>query len=154
MTKQLRYILLVLLTAFCGSAYAEKQPPAPPTDDMVKELQEFKIKYLIQEMDLPADKQAEFRRIYTQYGQQQSQLFKDMFSRFKSMKAKKEPTDADYSALAERMASFKSREGALENNCFQQLKSVLTPCQLFQLKKAESKFDRKVRDMHRKKKHK
>lgn len=153
MMKILRYIFLAFLFLGVLPAAAEKNPPAPPTDEMVKELQDFKIKYLIQEMDLPADKQADFTRIYTQYCQSNSALFKDMFSRFTAMKAKKQPTDADYLALAERMASFKSREGQLENNCFQQLKTLLTPSQLFKLKKAESKFDHKVREM-RGKKHK
>ena len=48
---------------------------------MRAELQEFKIKYLIQEIDLPADKQADFTKIYTQFDHDRESLFDDMGDR-------------------------------------------------------------------------
>ncbi|MBP3298545.1 MAG: hypothetical protein J6L73_02555 [Muribaculaceae bacterium] len=145
-------ILFFCLTAVAG-AFAQ---PQPDTAEKRKELQEFKVKYFIQEIDLPADKQPEFTRLYNQYDQSREALFAEMGSRFKAMRAKDEPTDADYLVTAEAMAGFKSREGELEKNFFQQLKTLLTPKQLFQLKKAEHKFQRKVMEMqkprHKKKK--
>ena len=117
---------------------------------MRAELQEFKIKYLIQEIDLPADKHADFTIIYTQFDHDRESLFDDMGTRFKAFKNKEGHSDAEYSGMAEAMAVFKYREGDLEKSCFQQLKTLLTPKQLYLLKHAEHKFHRKIMDMQRK----
>ena len=48
------------------------------------------------------------------------------------------------------MFETKSKEGAIEKQYFAKLKSVLTPKQLFQLKRAERKFTDKLMKEHSK----
>ncbi|MCM1319193.1 MAG: hypothetical protein NC217_02290 [Muribaculaceae bacterium] len=120
--------------------------PKEPTAEKLKELQEFKIKYLIQEMDLSADKQAEFTKLYTQYDNERSTLFRDIYQRVKSMRQNQNPTDTDFMVIAETMATAKAREGALEQKYFNKLKTILSPKQLYTLKCAEQKFDRKLNE--------
>lgn len=141
MNKFLLILLMAVSAAFSG--FADNNESA----EKRKELQDFKMKYFIQEAEIPADKQQEFIRLYNQYDQNRENLFKDMGAKFKAMRGKNSPTDADYIGTAEAMASFKSREGDLEKNFFQQLRTLLTPKQLYMLKKAEHKFQRKVMEM-------
>lgn len=109
-------ILLILLVAVSVvfSGFADNNESA----EKRKELQDFKMKYFIQEADISADKQQEFIRLYNQYDQNREMLFKDMGAKFKAMRANNNPTDADYIGTAEAMAAFKSREGELEKNFF------------------------------------
>lgn len=147
-----RYLLLFVTLLMCSvSAMAE---PKEPSAEKLKELQEFKIKYLIQEMDLSADKQAEFTKLYTAYDNERSTLFRDIFQRAKSMHQNQNPTDTEYMVAAESMATAKAREGALEQKYFNKLKTILTPKQLYNLKHAEQKFDRKLNEQRNKSKKK
>ncbi|MCM1004775.1 MAG: hypothetical protein NC402_00580 [Prevotella sp.] len=140
-----RYIFLFLTLIICYSqAMAE---PKEPTAEKIKELQEFKIKYLIQEMDLPAEKQAEFTKLYSQYDKDRSALFHEIFQRVKKMRNNQNPTDTEYMIAAENMATAKAREGDLEQKYFNKLKTILSPKQLYLLKRAEQKFDRKLGEM-------
>lgn len=142
-------ILLIIVLAICG-CMPVMADPASDAAAQRKELQDFKLKYFIKEMDLSADKQQEFIRLYTQYDQSREALFNDIRSRYKAIKGKTAPTDADYLGIAEAMASFKAKEGDLEKSFFGQLKTILSPKQLYQLKKAEHKFQRKCMELQHK----
>lgn len=145
-----RFLLLFFaLTLFMPGAMAE--PKAEPTAEMLKELQEFKIKYLIQEMELPVEKQAEFSKIYTQYENERTGLFRELHQCFNSVYKNQDPTDTEYAVAAESMATAKAREGGLEKKYYNKLKTILSPKQLYLLKSAERKFDRKLGEMRRKK---
>ena len=146
MTRTLLTAFAFILTILSSSAQGKE-----PTDEMLKELQEFKIKYLIQEMDLPADKQAEFTKIYAQYDNERSALFRELMQRHRSIRHNHNPTDTEYMVAAETMASGKAREGGLEQKYFNKLKTLLSSKQLYQMKCAEKKFEHKLGEMHRKK---
>lgn len=120
--------------------------------EMMRELQEFKIKYLIQEAQITKEQQPEFVRIYTELNNAKMSLFKTYHDNQKSLKAKASPTDEDYNKVSEEMAGSKSAEGALDMKCYQQLKKLLTPHQLYKLKEAEMKFNRKMMKMRDQKK--
>lgn len=145
MTRTLLIALTFILTVLSASAQGKE-----PTDEMLKELQEFKIKYLIQEMDLPADRQTEFTKVYTQYDNERSALFRELMQRHRSIRHNNNPTDTEYMVAAEAMATAKAREGGLEQKYFNKFKTMLTPKQLYQLKRAEKKFERKLGEMHKK----
>lgn len=142
MTRTL-LILLTLLISVVPAMADNKEPSA----DKLKELREFKIKYLIQEMELPTDKQAEFTKLYTQYESERISLFKELHQRAKSVKNNANATDTDYSLAAEAIATARTREGELEAKYFQKFKAMLTPKQLYQLKRSEQKFERKLGEM-------
>lgn len=145
-----RFLLLFFaLTLFMPTAMAE--PKDEPTAEMLKDLQEFKIKYLIQETGLPVEKQTEFTKIYTQYENERAALFRELHQRFKSMHKNQNPTDTEYMVAAESMATAKAREGELEKKYYNKLKTILSPKQLYLLKSSERRFDRKLGEMRRKK---
>lgn len=146
-----KYLIILLLTFICIPATGYTQPKEP-TAEMIKELQDFKIKYLIQEMELPTDKQAEFSKIYTQYDRERNTLFHQLYLNSRATRKNTSPSDAEYLETAESMATAKAREGDLEQSYFRQFKTFLTPKQLYKMKCAEKKFDHKLKEMHKNKK--
>lgn len=145
-----RFLLIFFALALCmPSVLAE--PKGEPTAEMLKELQEFKIKYLIQEIDLSADKQSEFTKLYAQYENERAVLFHELHHKFKSIRKKTNPSDNEYLVTAESMSTAKAREGELEKKYFNKLKTILSPKQLYLLKRAEQKFDRKLNEQRSKK---
>lgn len=120
--------------------------------EMIREVQEFKIKYLIQEAEITKEQQPEFIRIYTELNNAKLNLFKTYRDNHKALKAKQSPTDEDYNKVSEEMAGAKSAEGALDIIYYKQLKKLLSPKQLYLMKNAEMKFNRKMMKMRDKKK--
>lgn len=140
-------LALFAITMIAVQAVAE---PKEPTADMLKELQEFKIKYLIQEMELPTEKQAEFTKLYSQYENERASLFRELHQRNKSIRKNSSPTDTEYQVAAESMANARYREGELETKYFNKFKTMLSPKQLYLLKRSEQKFERKLGEMKHK----
>ena len=131
----------------CGLAPEPAGEHKPPTKEQKEEFLKFKLDYFIQEMNLPADKQGEFKRIYTDYEKDREALFSGMWQKIKAFRADKEHSDADYLGMAEAMSQMKAKEGELEKSCFGKLRTILSPKQLYEFKKAENKFNRKVMEM-------
>lgn len=121
-----------------GRAVREKQR---------KELTDFKIKYLIQEMELSADKQQAFENTYRQMENERFNLFRSVHKQVKAVKKRGEATDAELQEAADAMASLKKREGEMEYRYYQKFKKILSPEQLYIMKVAEEKFNRKVMEM-------
>lgn len=142
MKKQILILFSLILSL---AAFAQK---GGNWEAKIKEIQEYKIQYLIQEMDLPSDKQAEFTRLYTAYDNARTALFRSFMQQDKAMKAKENPSEADYAEAAQAMATAKLREGELENSYYLQFKQMLTPKQLYNMKRAENRFEHKLREAH------
>ena len=110
-----------------------------------KEVIDFKVKYLIQETDLAADKQAEFERLYRQMEEEKHTMYSDLFKRASAVN--KSSADSEVLAVADMIAASKQKEGAIELKFYQQFKKLLTPRQLLTLKRSEDRFNRKVMEM-------
>ena len=150
--RRLITALTLALALFSFTVYAQKDGGGKKNAEMVKELQEFKIKYLIQEADITKEQQPEFVKIYTELNNAKLALIKANHESLKALKAKNSPTDEDYYKVAEEIAKGKTAEGAIDMKYYQQFKKLLTPKQLFKLKEAELKFNRKMMQMRDKKK--
>lgn len=144
--------LLIVAAFICAvPVYAQKGKPDKNHAEMIREIQEFKIKFLIQEADINKEQQAEFVKIYTELSNAKLNLMKACHDEQKALRAKASPTDEDYIRVSEKLAEAKSAEGALELKYFQQLRKLLSPKQLYKLKDAELKFNRKMMKLKDKK---
>ncbi|MBD5230663.1 MAG: hypothetical protein HDS66_00630 [Bacteroidales bacterium] len=142
MNRILLSILLCLLAISPALAADKADNDASKREQQRRELIDFKIKYLIKEVDIPADKQAEFERLYRKMEDERLSLFREVYRKAKS--ASKSSTDAEILAASDMIASTKQREGAMELKYYQEFKKLLTPRQLLNLKRAEDRFNRKV----------
>lgn len=120
--------------------------------DMAKEINEFKLKFLAQEMELKEDQQKRFFELYDQMSKEKWEIFKEM--RDKERKVKNDPnaTDEDYKSLSDAIADFKAKDAQIDKKYDDQFATFLTQKQIFKMKDAEEKFRQKMHEMRGKRK--
>lgn len=123
---------------------------------MWKELQEFKIKFLAQEIDLKDDQKERFAELYNEMTQKRMDCFKETRSLEKKIKdLKDKASDEDYKAVSEAMDKARTQDAEIERQYDEKFSEFLTSKQLYKLKQAEGKFRDKMAEMRGKKgKHK
>lgn len=149
--KFITLLLVLCAFAFPQEMAAKKKENGKNHAEMMREVQEFKIKYLIQEAEITKEQQPEFIRIYTEMNNAKMAVFKEYHERHKALKAKENPTDEEYNAVSEEMAGAKSAEGAIEKTYYLKFKQLLSPKQLYKMKEAEMRFNRKMMHMRKNK---
>lgn len=143
-------LLIILLLTFCACLPAAAQKKTDGNfEKQRKELLDFKVKYLVQEIDVPADKRAEFESTYRQMEQERHVLFSNIHAKAKALS--KASSDAEVLAVTDLIAGAKQKEGAIESKYYQIFKKMLTPRQLLNMKRSEDRFNRKVMQMRNKK---
>lgn len=146
---------IILLTAvlLLSSAVvsAQKADGGKKCKEWHKEMQDFKYKFLIQEIGLEEDKQKMFVELYSKMEAEERAIGKEARSVSKKINDKGTATNEEYAAAAETLAETKLKEGQLEKRYFDKFKTFLTDKQLYLLKAAERKFNKKLMKMHGKK---
>ena len=148
--KRLVLILVAILSiGFAVSASEQGQKPQPK---MWKEIQEYKLKFLAQEIELKEDQKAEFVDTYNAMSQQKFKNFDEMSSLEK--KLNDNSTDAQYKEVSDKIAELKMKDAQLEKVYDEKFSKFLTQKQIYKMKAAEEKFRQKMREMHHKNKSK
>lgn len=150
MYRQILIIAIALLA--CLSANAAEEPR--DGEKWAKELQDFKLKYLAQEMKLKDDQKQRFVEVYTRLDNERARLMKEEHDVRKRVDEKTNATDEELNAAIAKMSQAKIDEARLEQKYDAQFRTFLTPLQLFKMKKAEFKFKRKLFEMRHKDGHK
>lgn len=148
MKNKILYFLLMLLVA-AGSASAQKQQKDRAA--WVKEMQRVKHEYLVKELSLTKEQQAKFFPIYDAMDEEMRRLFdetRDMETQIRKKGDK--ATDIELERATDAQFNVKAREAAIEKAYYPKLKQVLSKRQLFNLKHAERRFQRKMINEHHK----
>lgn len=119
---------------------------------MRKEIKEFKLKFLAQEMELKEDQQKKFFEFYNAMMEERHRLMREKFALEKKLQSKENATDAEYREVMTQMSKVRDRELELEKKYDKEFSQFLTQKQIFKMKTAEEKFNNKMREMHHKKK--
>ncbi len=116
-----------------------------------KELRQYKHDFLAKELDLTKEQEAKF---FPMYDEMDNSIWKINHEvrglERKIAKSDGKVSDLEYEKAAEAMYEMKGKEAAVEKQYFAKFKTVLTPKQLFQLKRAERKFTDKLMKEHSK----
>lgn len=120
-------------------------------EEMHREFREFKIKYIVQEIELPADKAKEFGEIYLQMEEERHKNFSTTRKLEKSVTGNSKSTDADYARLSEALVQSKSKDADITRRYEEKFSKLLTPRQLYKMKDAEESFRRKMEQMRKQK---
>lgn len=148
--KKILLLLLLLPSILLGAAQAQ-QPR--PNKKMVKEIHEFKLKYLAQEMELTDEQKKPFVELY-------NKMSEEKYNNFKSACALQDKidsgsaTDAEYEAYSEALTQCKANDAVIEKKYDAQFAKFLTPKQMVKMKTSEEKFRKKMREMKHKNQHK
>lgn len=152
--KKIFTVLIILAGIVCAPVANahDKDKHGKSREEMRRELREYKLNFLAEEMDLDEAAKAKFAEIFEENFDAQSQLFRESHKAKKELDAKKNPTDEDYNAYQKVQNSVKQREQALDARYRDKLSKVLNSKQMYKLQQGEEKFRAKMQEMKAKRK--
>lgn len=148
----MKKLLLLMLMIFGISAgvYAQNPGKKGPDEKKIKEIRDYKIKYLAQEMELKGDQKSKFVELYEKMSDEKIKNFRSM--RAMEKRLKDNATEAEYKELTSKISDCRVRDAQIEKEYDAKFAEFLTPKQLYMMKEAEGKFRKKMMDMHHKRK--
>lgn len=149
----MRKLIIMLILALSGialPAMAQRDNKCARNDKMWSEMQEFKMKFLAQEMDLREDQQKRFFELYGQMSAEKRRLFQETKALEKKLKADKNATDAEYAAVSRALTSAKEKDAEIEKRYDEKFSTFLSAKQIFKMKAAEDKFRNKLHELRHK----
>lgn len=147
--------MLMLLVLIAGTSVMDAQPKNRKRGGdhcWFKEMTEFKLKFLAQELELTEEQQKRFFPVYTEMMNAKHNVMHKARNAEKRLKGIANPTDEDYRMASEAMDEAKKEDETIEKRYDAKFKTILTPKQMYKLKEAERKFNERLRDMRHKKK--
>ncbi len=144
-------LLLILVISACIPTFAQKEKSP---QEMRREIHEFKLKYLAQEMDLKEDQQKKFFDLYNQMTEERVKVFKETRALEKKLAESDQATDAEYEAVTRSITAAKEKDAAIEKKYDEKFATFLSAKQIYKMKEAEQKFRKKIHEMHHKKRKK
>lgn len=147
--KRITIILVLAIAAICASdAEAQKQGREKLSLQNRKlwlsEMRNFKSEFLIKELSLTKEQQAEFLPVYEEMDDKLSQISSETRELEEKVITSDEASDTEIEAASRILFEQKSREGQIELEYYTKFKEVLTPRQLLRLKNAERKFTQQL----------
>ena len=150
-----KLLLLISLALFAiGAAFAQKDD-ALKREKMFREVQEFKMKYLAQEMDLSESQKAKFYELYEEMSQSKRECYKEYWVLNRRVKHEKNATEADYQNVTQAFDKANAEWALTGKQYNEKFAEFLTPKQIYKMKEAENDFRSKFEEMkqNRKKEH-
>lgn len=137
------------------SAVEAPQKEKKSREQVFREIQEFKKKYLAQEMELTEDQQRPFSDLYDEMCVKKKDLMKTVKEAERKVKKNKDATEEDYQAVTEAWNFVRTRDAEIVEEYDAKFSKFLSQKQIFKMKSAEEKFRKKMEEMrHRNPKHK
>ena len=115
---------------------------------MMKEITEYKMKFLAQEMDLKEDQKEKFVELYQKMSEERMQNFRRMRQLEDSLK--ENASEEDYKKASDGIADLKLADARIEKEYDAKFAKFLSQKQIYKMKEAEEKFRRKMHDMRQK----
>lgn len=147
----IKLLLLPLLALCAQGAYAHPREKAGKASEEQRrqweaEFTKYKHDFFTKELNIPADKQTTFFALYDAMDRDRRQLFQKVKRARRTLDKKAAPTDAEYLEVVALDQETDRKVKELEWRYFAEFRKVLTPMQLYQLRPAEEKFMRSLRN--------
>ncbi len=149
MKRILFTILVVAFFAPINSTVAKNKKKADRKEWFAK-VREHKHDFIEDELDLTDAQETKFFLIYDAMEDELLKLQRET-RKLERQVADKKATDVEYDAATKAIIELKKKEADIELKYFDKFKTVLSSKQLFELKRAEKKFTRKIMNAHNKK---
>lgn len=142
-------IAIVILSATTPAAAQEPAAPSP-RDKWMQEYRQYKHDFLIKEIGLTQEQQEEFFPLYDEMQQAVININREAKEAEDAMTSRTDsPTDEEYTSVAKLLSEAKGKEAVVEITYFDKFAKILTPKQLFELKRAEDRFSRSMLKHHK-----
>ena len=146
--------LLMLFLSAVGLAFAQDENPVK-REKMFRDVQEFKMKYLAQEMDLSEAQKKKFFELYEEMNQSKKECYQEAVVMDRRLKENKEATDEDYQEVRNAFSQANTNWAEIEKQYDDKFSEFLSQKQIYEMKEAENSFRAKFDEMKhsRKKEH-
>ena len=141
LTKWAMRLFMVLSIFMIAGISAMAQEKHHPRKEISKEVREFRIKYVAQEMELREDQMDKFVDTYSALMEERKAAYDDVRSlERKVCRYDKDASEADYKALSEARTRAKAADAEITARYDKKFATFLTQKQIFKMKEAEDKF--------------
>lgn len=144
----LTLLLISVLAALPAAAQQSHHPSGKPDPKMMKEINEYKMKFLAQEMELKDGQKEQFVELYQKFNDERMRNFRKMRQLEESLK--NNPSEEDYRKASEGISNLKLADAQLEREYDAKFAKFLSQKQIYKMKEAEEQFRRKMHDMRQK----
>ncbi len=145
-----RVTLIIAMIVFAIIPAVSQRNGGKGKEAMHREMQEYKLRFLSQEMNLTADQQKKFEELYVKMSAERRQLFHATREQERKVRNNANASEADYKAAVNAMRNAKEKDAQIEKKYDAQFAKFLTARQIYKLKEAEETFNRRMRSMHKK----
>ena len=142
------YILLLALI-FALPAFSQKSQSREKREDMRREMHEFKMKFIAQEIELQESQQKRFFEVYDRMLAERRKLFKATRGIEKRLR-EGNPSEQEYTEACRAMTEAKEKDAEIEKKYDAIFSEFLTSKQVYKMKDAEEKFRNKMHEMRHK----
>lgn len=117
-------------------------------EKMFREVREFKMKYLAQEMDLTDEQKPRFFELYEEMCHKRDDCFKTAKELERKLKkGGKDASEEDYQKATEAMNQANAEAAEIEKNYNEKFSEFLSQKQIYKLKEAEHSFRSRLEEM-------
>lgn len=151
--RKIGLMIIMLLTAM-GVALAQEEQPEKK-EKMFREVQEFKMKFLAQEMDLSEVQKKKFFELYEEMSQSKRNCYQEAIKMDRQIKHDKNATEEDYQKVTEAFNKANTEWAETEKQYNDKFAEFLSSKQIYQMREAEKTYKERVSEMrhNRKKDH-
>lgn len=144
-TSILSLILSMILMTFAPSVYAGNQGKGNGQGgNWKKEMREFKLKFLAQEMELQEEQQKQFVTLYTQMTDEKDAVMRKAHKVSKKIGDADNATEEECRQANEALLKCRDQDLAIEKKYDEKFRTFLTQKQIYKMKNAERKFREKL----------
>lgn len=137
--------LILLLLAVMVPAFAQHK--GKDHDSMRKEILEFKMKFIAQEIELKDEQQKQFFDVYTQMSEEKEKIHRDSRALERKLKDSENASDEEYKKVSSALNEAKEKELEIDRKYEEKFGEFLSQKQIFKMKEAERKFRDKMQQI-------
>lgn len=148
------FLFIILVTTSINFLFAQEEDWTKK-ERMFREVQEFKMKYLAQEMELSEVQKKKFFELYEEMTHSKQECYQHAVEMDKNLKKDKHASEEDYQKVTEAFNQANVEAAEIDKQYNEKFSEFLTPKQVYKMKEAENEFRGKLEEMrhNRKKDH-
>jgi len=151
--KRILIVILIIATFAPFMCVEAKKNSKADKKEWFAKMRQHKHDFIEDELDLTDEQEDKFFPMYDAMEDELHKLNRET-RKLEKQVADKNATDVEYDAASKAIIELKKKEADIELKYFDKFKTVLSSKQIFELKRAEKKFTRKIMNAHNKKRKK
>lgn len=143
--KKLGFIILFLL-GFLVPGMAQEDSPVK-REKMFRDVQEYRMKYLAQEMELSEAQKKRFFELYEEMSESKKECYQEAVVMERRLKGEKNASDEEYQQVRDAFNQANANWAETEKEYDEKFSEFLTQKQIYKMKEAEKSFRAKFEEL-------